>query len=49
MLNKQQQEKTEEQTEGPPLFKTWAGMYGLVIANLVTLIILFYLLTAYYE
>lgn len=37
-----------DKLEGPPFFKRWSGMYWLVIANLVFLIFLFYLLTAYY-
>lgn len=44
------QEKTDdtERLEGPPFFKSWAGMYWLLIGNLAFLIFLFYLLTAYY-
>lgn len=39
---------TQELLEGPPFFKSWAGMYWLVIGNLIVLIFLFYLLTSYY-
>ncbi|MDF9795941.1 hypothetical protein OKW21_001204 [Catalinimonas alkaloidigena] len=40
---------SQDQLDGPPFFKRWSGMYWLVIGNLVFLIILFYLLTAYYS
>lgn len=33
----------------PPFFKTWAGMYWLVLGNLAFLIILFYIITKLYE
>ncbi|WP_199474244.1 hypothetical protein [Adhaeribacter pallidiroseus] len=33
----------------PPLFKTWRGMYWLVVASLVIQIIVFYFLTQYYK
>ncbi|MBC5993469.1 hypothetical protein [Pontibacter cellulosilyticus] len=33
----------------PPFFKSWAGMYWLVLGNLAFLIILFYTLTKIYE
>ncbi|MBW7468893.1 hypothetical protein ABID22_003557 [Pontibacter aydingkolensis] len=33
----------------PPFFKSWAGMYWLVLGNLAFLIILFYILTKIYE
>jgi hypothetical protein len=32
----------------PPIFKTWAGMYWLVLGNLAFFILLFYLLTIAY-
>ena len=33
----------------PPFFKSWAGMYWLVLGNLAFLIILFYIITKTYE
>lgn len=38
----------QEELEGPPFFKRWAGMYWLVIGNLLLLIFLFYLITERY-
>ena len=35
--------------EKPPIFKSWAGMYWLVLGNLAFLILLFYILTKIYE
>jgi len=32
----------------PPIFKTWSGMYWLVLGNLAFFILLFYLLTITY-
>lgn len=32
----------------PPIFKTWSGMYWLVLGNLAFFILLFYLLTKAY-
>ena len=43
-----EQSQSQEEVEGPPFFKSWAGMYGLVIGNLLVLIFLFYLITAHY-
>ncbi len=39
--------KTEEGR--PPFFKNWRGMYWLVIINLVVLIVIFSLITWYYQ
>lgn len=47
-MQDKQQEQKEPPLEGPPFFKRWAGMYWLVIGNLIFLIFLFYLLTAHY-
>lgn len=33
----------------PPFFKTWRGMYALVLVNLALLIIIFYLITLYFR
>lgn len=47
MINKQNNMNPEE--EAPPFFKSWKGMYWLVIGNLIFMIILFYWLTLYYS
>jgi hypothetical protein len=39
----------ERALEKPPFFKSWAGMYWLVLGNLVFLILLFYIITKIYE
>ncbi|WP_199688359.1 hypothetical protein [Pontibacter oryzae] len=39
----------EEPGLKPPFFKSWSGMYWLVLANLGFLILLFYIITKYYE
>ena len=39
----------EKPLEKPPIFKSWAGMYWLVLGNLTLLIFLFYILTKIYE
>ena len=39
----------EKPLEKPPIFKSWAGMYWLVLSNLAFLILLFYILTKIYE
>lgn len=31
--------------ERPPVFKTWARVYALVLGNLMLLLVLFYVLT----
>ena len=33
----------------PPLFKRWRHWYALVLTNLAVLIIVFYLITKYFE
>jgi hypothetical protein len=33
----------------PPLFKSWASWYGLVIGALILQIILYFLFTLYYK
>ena len=40
---------TEPPIEGPPFFKTWTGMYWLVLGNLAFMIVLFYIITKLYE
>lgn len=43
---------TVEQSDsesGPPFFKTWGKLYGLVIAELALLVALFYLFTRVFE
>lgn len=39
----------KEEADPPPFFKSWRGMYALVLGTLVVLIILFYLFTIYYS
>jgi hypothetical protein len=34
--------------EAPPFFRSWKGMYWLVLGNLALMILLFYALTRYY-
>ena len=34
---------------GPPFFKTWRGMYALVLIVLAVQIVLYYLITKYLE
>ncbi|MGA7836796.1 MAG: hypothetical protein WB996_02440 [Ignavibacteriaceae bacterium] len=41
--------KKKNISEDPPLFKKWRSWYILVLANLVGLIILFYLFTKIFE
>jgi len=38
----------EKPLDKPPFFKSWAGMYWLVLGNLVFLILLFYTITKIY-
>ncbi|MFD1188155.1 hypothetical protein [Pontibacter rugosus] len=49
MINKSEPIDQEQPIDKPPFFKTWAGMYKLVLGNLVFLIILFYIITKIYE
>ena len=37
------------ETDKPPFFKSWKGMYWLVLGNLAFLIILFYIITRIYS
>lgn len=39
----------ENPLDKPPFFKSWKGMYWLVLGNLAFLIIIFYMLTKIYE
>ncbi|WP_347158148.1 hypothetical protein [Pontibacter chitinilyticus] len=39
---------TEAPLEKPPFFKSWSGMYWLVLGNLAFLVGLFYLITRLY-
>jgi hypothetical protein len=39
----------ESDPEKPPFFKSWNGMYGLVLATLALLLIFFSILTKAYE
>lgn len=39
----------EPEENKPPFFKSWKGMYWLVIGNLALMIVLFYCLTLYYS
>ncbi|PKV63271.1 hypothetical protein [Pontibacter ramchanderi] len=36
-------------SDKPPFFKSWKGMYWLVLGNLAFLIILFYIITRIYS
>lgn len=38
-----------EELDPPPFFKSWRGMYALLLGTLVVLIILFYLFTIYFS
>ena len=38
-----------EEVEPPPFFKSWRGMYALLLVTLGVLIILFYLFTIYFS
>ena len=33
----------------PPFFKSWSGMYWLVVVSLIFQIVVFYFLTQYYK
>ncbi len=37
------------ETDKPPFFKSWKGMYWLVLGNLAFLIILFYIIPRIYS
>ncbi|PTX18167.1 hypothetical protein C8N40_107206 [Pontibacter mucosus] len=39
----------EPPIEKPPFFKTWNGMYWLVLGNLAFTVVLFYIITKLYE
>ena len=39
----------ESDSEKPPFFKSWNGMYGLVLTTLALLLIFFSILTKAYE
>lgn len=39
----------DEETEKPPILGSWKNLYLLVLGNLVFLIILFYIITKFYE
>ncbi len=43
-----EKQKLPDDITPPPIFKTWAGMYWLVLGNLAFFILLFYLLTLAY-
>ena len=38
----------EKNTEKPPFFKTWTGMYWLVLGNLAFMIAVFYFISRYF-
>ena len=40
---------TEPTEEKPPFFKSWAGMYGLLMGTLAFFVLLFYLFTQHYS
>jgi hypothetical protein len=56
-LSEQQSKKTMKETtdrpaeelDKPPFFKSWKGMYWLVLGNLAFLITLFYIITRIYS
>lgn len=37
------------ETESPPFFKHWSGVYWLVIGTLAVLVLLFHLFTVYFS
>jgi hypothetical protein len=41
--------KVRDDIGKPPFFKSWSGMYWLVLGNLAFLILLFYFITKIYE
>jgi hypothetical protein len=43
------EEKSLQQEEMPPIFKTWKRFYLVVLLNLVVLIVLFYSFTKAFE
>ncbi|WP_018479715.1 hypothetical protein [Pontibacter roseus] len=46
---KESDHTTKDNLDKPPFFKSWRGMYWLVLGNLAFLIILFYIITKLYE
>lgn len=46
---KEAEDKTLPELDKPPFFKSWKGMYWLVLGNLAFLITLFYIITKIYE
>ncbi|MFD2245841.1 hypothetical protein [Pontibacter ruber] len=49
ILEETKKAKAQEDIDKPPFFKSWAGMYWLVLGNLAFLIVLFYIITKIYE
>lgn len=41
--------KQEPEFEKPPFFKSWKGMYWLLMINLVVLILIFYFFSRYFS
>ncbi|WP_461489978.1 hypothetical protein [Pontibacter sp. HJ8] len=46
---KEEEDNTPSELDKPPFFKSWRGMYWLVLGNLAFLITLFYIITKIYE
>ncbi|SIT93861.1 hypothetical protein [Pontibacter indicus] len=49
MKDNQSDSQLSADTDKPPFFKSWKGMYWLVLGNLAFLIILFYTITRIYS
>ena len=45
---KESEEDKPLETEKPPFFNSWSGMYWLVLGNLAFMIVLFYIITKLY-
>jgi hypothetical protein len=48
-MKEAEEDKTPTELDKPPFFKSWKGMYWLVLGNLAFLITLFYIITKIYE
>jgi hypothetical protein len=40
---------SQRESDSPPVFRRWSGLYGIVLAELVILIALFYAFTKAFE
>jgi hypothetical protein len=48
-LEKETPSEENQPEDKPPFFKSWKGMYWLLMATLIFLIIIFYLFTRYFS